>query len=59
MFRKSMGYFEATHGYVIYSPRATPSVSESHIPEGPLNNLLIFHMDEVNLRDNYKEMPLF
>ena len=54
-----MGYFEATHGYVIYSPRATPSVSGSHIPEGPLNNLLISHMDEVNLTDNYKEMPLF
>ena len=44
-----IGYFEATRGYV----------NESHIPEGPQNNLLILHMDEVDLRDNCKEMLLF
>ena len=42
------GYFEATRGYVIYSPRAQPSVNKSHIHEVPQNNWLIFHMGEVS-----------
>ena len=49
-----IGYFEATRGYVIYSPRAWSEVNESHIPKGPQNNLYMFHMDEVDLRDNCK-----
>ena len=43
----SKGYFEATRGYVIYSPRAAPSVNKSHIHEVPQNNWLIFHVGEV------------
>ena len=54
-----IGYFETARGYVIYSTRAQPEVNESHIPEGTQNNLLIFHMDEVDLRDNCKEMLSF
>ena len=42
------GYFEATRGYVIYSPRAQPEVNKSHIQEVPQNNWLIFHMGEVS-----------
>ena len=36
------GYFEAPHGYVIYSPRAVPSVNKPHIHKVPQNNWLIF-----------------
>ena len=46
--RRSKGYFEATRGYVIYSPRAQPEVNESHIHEVPQSNWLIFHMGEVS-----------
>ena len=42
----SKGYFKATRGYVIYSPRAQPEVNKSHIHEVPKNNWLIFHMGE-------------
>ena len=34
-------------------------MNESHIPEEPQNNLLIFHMDEADLSDNCIEMVLF
>ena len=44
----SKGYFEATRGYVIYSPKAQPEVNKSHIHEVPQNNWLIFHMGEVS-----------
>ena len=44
---------------MICSPRAQPEVNESRIPEGIQNNLLIFHTDEVDLKDNCKEMLLF
>ena len=40
-------YFDATRGYVIYSPRAQPEVNKSHIHEVPENNWRIFHMGEV------------
>ena len=33
---------------MIYSPRAQPSVNESHIHEVAINNGLIFHMSEVS-----------
>ena len=42
------GYFEATRGYVIYSPRAQPEANKSHIHEVPQNNWLIFHTGEVS-----------
>ena len=43
---------------MIYSMRVQPEVNESHILEGRQNNLFIFHMDEVDLKDNRKEMLL-
>ena len=39
------GYFEATRGYVIYSPRAQPPSLYHEVPQ---NNWLIFHMGEVS-----------
>ena len=54
-----IGYFEAARGYVIYLTRAQPEGDESHIPGGTQNNLLIFHMNEVDLKNNCKEMLLF
>ena len=39
---------------MIYSQRAKLEVNESYITSLPQNDLLIFHMDEVDLRDNYK-----
>ena len=44
-----IGYFEATRGYV----------NELHIPDGLQNDLLIFLIGEIDLRDNYKEILLF
>ena len=44
---------------MIYSPRAWPKVNQSHIAVEPQKNLFIFHVDMVDLRDNYKEMLFF
>ena len=36
------GYLPGTRGYVIYSPRGVPEGNIPHIPEGQVNNMLIF-----------------
>ena len=44
----SKGYYEATRGYLIYSPRAHPEVNEHTYSQGAKNKGLIFQMVEVS-----------
>ena len=45
----SKNYFYAMSRYVIYSPRAQPSVNESNVHELSKNSGLIFHMGKVRV----------